>query len=275
MILFIHSQSPEQWVGMQSKKNRSQSSENKWAQCFFHLVLNLELIAECYRFPLRAATHSSSSHLWSSPSLMGTSSRTARECQMRWEHKQMQWHYHVVFMQWFQLGLLYTHVISWVAEAIWGLRSVKRTTFCVSTYELALPLHSCLLCSCTCLWILPWLAASWPKSLFAGTSVCLHWYWGCQEQLHQIMSNLVASPRMSLLSPRCVKLLEVCHFFLLSFIQHVSALFGVELHNKFSYAWSPCVPLFPLRAIILCANTEDVEPVSGVSGPKGSKRCCH
>lgn len=116
------------------KKNRSQSSENKWAQCFFHLVLNLELIAECYRFPLRAATHSSSSHLWSSPSLMGTSSRTARECQMRWEHKQMQWHYHVVFMQWFQLGLLYTHVISWVAEAIWGLRSVKRTTFCVSTY---------------------------------------------------------------------------------------------------------------------------------------------
>lgn len=42
------------------------------------------------------------------------------------------------------------------------------------------------------------------------------------------MSNLVVSPRMSLQSPRCVKLLEVCHVFLFSFIHRVSAVFGVE-----------------------------------------------
>lgn len=30
-----------------------------------------------------------------------------------------------------------------------------------------------------------------------------------------------------------------------------------------------------LRTVVLRANTEDVEPVSGVSGAKGSKWCCH
>lgn len=53
---------------------------------------------------------------------------------------------------------------------------------------------------------------SWPKSPFAGTSVCLRWCWGCQEQPHQTTSSLAASPQMSLPSLRCVKSLEVRHF---------------------------------------------------------------
>lgn len=38
--------------------------------------------------------------------------------------------------------------------------------------------------------------------------------------------------------------------------------------------FNSCSPLFSLRTIILCTDTKDVEPVSGVSGPEGSKWGC-
>lgn len=114
------------------------------------------------------------------------------------------------------------------------------------------------LCSCTSLWTLLWLAASSPKSLFVGTRGCLLWCWGCQEQLHQTPSSSAASPQMSQQSPRCVRSQEVWYF-PLCFIRPVSP--GRELILKFD----------ALRSIVLRANTKDAEPVSGVTGPKGSE----
>lgn len=145
----------------------------------------------------------------------------------------------------------------------------------------------CLWSSCTCPWTLHWQAVSWPKSPFAGTSVCLRWCWGCQEQPHQTTSSLAASPQMSLPSLRCVKSLEVWYFLTsvprrwscshttIYFHNHyVSALFLVALINH-SVIYDSRASCFSLRAIVLRADTEDAEPVSGVSGAKGSKWCCH
>lgn len=56
---------------------------------------------------------------------------------------------------------------------------------------------------------------------------------------------------------------------------------GLALPTLFQFICSVSITkrfilmLFLLRAIVLCANTEDVKPVSGISGPKGPKWCCH
>lgn len=61
MILFIHRALNSELECKEKKEVRVVKING--LSVFFHLVLNLELIAECYRFPLRAATHSSLSHL--------------------------------------------------------------------------------------------------------------------------------------------------------------------------------------------------------------------
>lgn len=105
----------------------------------------------------------------------------------------------------------------------------------------------CLLSSCTCLWTLLWRAVNWPKSPFVGTSVSSHWCWGCPEQPHQTTSSLAASPQMSLLSPRCVKSLEVRHhlwFWHIHSSIHCLCVSGLFFPQQtiiwFCYIWSLC-----------------------------------
>lgn len=140
------------------------------------------------------------------------------------------------------------------------------------------PLLSSLSSSCTCLWTLLWQAVNWPKSPFVGTSVCLPWCWGCLEQQRPTTSSSAASQQTSPPSPRCVKSLEVQHFtFTLAPepIHYGSTLLCILILYSYYHIWSLWVLPFPVRAIVLCTDTEDVEPVSGISGPKGSKRRCN
>lgn len=76
----------KQWVShleyVGGKKERKQVE----GSCLFSPVTSFT--ADCHRaLPRRAVTHFSWSRRWSSPSLMGTSSRTAPECRTRWEQK--------------------------------------------------------------------------------------------------------------------------------------------------------------------------------------------
>lgn len=66
-------------------------------------------------------------------------------------------------------------VMTWIVRFV---KLCKWWPMAVFTYKT--PPHPCvslpcLSSSCTCLWTLHWQAVSWPKSPFAGTSVCLHW----------------------------------------------------------------------------------------------------
>ena len=135
------------------------------------------------------------------------------------------------------------------------------------------------LSSCTCPWTLRWPAASWPKSPFVGTSVYLHWCWDCQEQPYRTTSSSAVSQQTTLPSPRCVKSPEVRHFLVWVSCLYVLFSFITCLHHlalmSHLFPYDSCTSCFRhLRAIILCADTEDVESVPGVSGPKSSEWCC-
>lgn len=171
--------------------------------------------------PFRAVTLSSSSHLWSSRSPMGTDSPTAQGCQMRWDNT------------------------TWTEPVLF------------------------------CAWV--WM---WASSCAAAPSSELASGW---QRAHQGAFSLgpeaVCSGAEAARSsrPRHRAARQRPH-------RRVGHRPDVWSHRRFGVFLPSASFILPLRdsflslllrTVVLRANTEDVKPVSGVPGPKGSERRRH
>lgn len=105
---------------------------------------------------------------------------------------------------------LYTNMPTFFDQPVlmYNVTHCRQCVFLINPSGISLLVFSSSL-SYTCLWIPRCRVVSWLRSRSAGTSDSSPWCCGCQECPCPTASSWAACPLMSLLSPRCVRSLEV------------------------------------------------------------------